>query len=61
MVTFEETAAPGQRKKFQVISEHDPEGLVIDPGYLGIKRSPDCILIQITLNAGRSSSWRDAS
>jgi 4-oxalocrotonate tautomerase len=46
--------------RFQVISEHDPEGLVIDPGYLGIKRSPDCILIQVTLNAGRSIDMKKA-
>lgn len=46
--------------RFQIISEHDPEGLAIDPGYLGIERSPDCIIIQITLNAGRSVDMKKA-
>jgi phenylpyruvate tautomerase PptA (4-oxalocrotonate tautomerase family) len=46
--------------RFQVIAEHDPESLVIDPGYLGIKRSRDCVLIQVTLNAGRSLEMKKA-
>lgn len=46
--------------RFQIISEHDSEALVVDPGYLGIKRSRDCILIQITLNAGRSVEMKKA-
>jgi 4-oxalocrotonate tautomerase len=39
---------------FQVISEHDPESLVYDPGYLGIRRSDGFVAIQITLNEGRT-------
>lgn len=39
---------------FQVIAEHAKEGLHIDPNYLGIHRSDDCIVVQITLNTGRS-------
>lgn len=37
-----------------VITEYDPDNLVIDPGYLGISRSPDALLIQVTLNEGQT-------
>lgn len=40
--------------RFQVISEHADADFVVDPTYLGIARSRDCVLIQITLNAGRT-------
>ena len=39
--------------RFQVINEHEPQNFVIDPSYLGIQRTGDCIVIQLTLNAGR--------
>ncbi len=39
--------------RFQVINEHEPENFFIDPGYLGIHRTGDCVVIQLTLNAGR--------
>lgn len=39
---------------FQVIAEHDADGLVYDPEYLGIARSDGIVFIQITLNEGRS-------
>jgi 4-oxalocrotonate tautomerase len=40
--------------RFQVISEHAANDLVIDPTYLGIQRSADAMIIQITWNAGRT-------
>jgi 4-oxalocrotonate tautomerase len=40
--------------RFQVITEHPRDGLVFDTGYLGIERSDALIMIQITLNEGRS-------
>jgi 4-oxalocrotonate tautomerase len=40
--------------RFQVLSEHDPDSLIYDPTYLGISRSDDIVLIQITLNQGRT-------
>lgn len=39
--------------RFQVINEHEPENFFIDQNYLGIHRTGDCVVIQITLNAGR--------
>lgn len=40
--------------RFQVVAEHDPDGFLFNPDYLGIARSDGLIMIQITLNAGRS-------
>jgi phenylpyruvate tautomerase PptA (4-oxalocrotonate tautomerase family) len=46
--------------KFQVITEHDEASLIYDPSYLGIQRSDGVVLIQITLNAGRTVEARKA-
>jgi 4-oxalocrotonate tautomerase len=43
-----------ENDRFMVIAEHDPENLIIDLSYLDISRSPDALLIQVTLNAGRT-------
>jgi 4-oxalocrotonate tautomerase len=40
--------------RFQVVTEHTPDTLFIDPNYLGIERSPDALIIQLTLNEGRT-------
>ncbi len=40
--------------RFQIISEHDESGLICDPKYLGIERTRDFMVIQITLVAGRT-------
>ena len=39
--------------RFQVISEHPPEGLIYDRTYSGIQRSDRVVFVQITLSAGR--------
>ena len=46
--------------KFQVITEHPADGLNIAPSYLGNDYSKDIILIQITLNLGRSTEKKQA-
>lgn len=46
--------------RFQVIAEHPAGALVADPGYLGIRRSQDCIFIQLTLNQGRTVEMKKA-
>lgn len=46
--------------RFQIITEHPAEGLVIDPSYLGIQRTKDCVIIQVTLNAGRTVEQKRA-
>ena len=40
--------------RFQVITDHPPEGHIADESYLGIKRTADCVFIQLTLNSGRT-------
>lgn len=44
--------APAQ-DRFQIITEHSANDLIYDPSYLGIERSDDIIMVQITLSAGR--------
>lgn len=46
--------------RFQIITPHAPGWLVADPEYLGIKRSKDVIVIQITLNEGRTLEKKKA-
>ena len=46
--------------RFQLLSEHRPEELIYDDSYLGISRSPDVLLIQITLSTGRSVEMKKA-
>ena len=40
--------------RFQLITEHEPADFVYDPNYLGIARSGDLVIVQITISAGRS-------
>ena len=44
--------APPQ-DRFQVITEHLANDLIYDPSYLGIERSDNIVIVQITLSAGR--------
>ena len=46
--------------RFQIFTEHQPGTLVIDPAYLGIERSEEAILVQITISAGRTLELRKA-
>lgn len=46
--------------RFQVITEHAPENFIIDPTYLGITRTSNCVVIQLTLNGGRSIEQKRA-
>jgi 4-oxalocrotonate tautomerase len=46
--------------RFQVITEHPPEGMIYDPEYLGISRSDGVVFIQITLNGGRTVDQKRA-
>ena len=40
--------------RFAVINEHRAENFIADPAYLGISRTADCVIIQVTLNEGRT-------
>src|SRR5262245_49987480 len=46
--------------RFQVITEHPQDDIIADPNYLGIRRSKDCIFIQLTLNEGRTIEQKRA-
>jgi 4-oxalocrotonate tautomerase len=46
--------------RFQLITEHEPENFIYDAQYLGIERSSDLAIIQITLSAGRSLQQKRA-
>ena len=49
-----ETIDVPARDRFQLLTEHEPGDLVYDSEYLGIARSDNIVIIQITLSAGRS-------
>jgi len=46
--------------RFQLLTEHEPGDLVYDPGYLGIARSNDIVIIQLTVSAGRTLAQKRA-
>ena len=46
--------------RFQLLTEHEPGDLVYDPGYLGIARTNDIVIVQITISAGRTLKQKRA-
>ena len=46
------------QERFQIITEHRADALVIDPAYLGIDRSSQAIIIQVMLNEGRDTALK---
>jgi phenylpyruvate tautomerase PptA (4-oxalocrotonate tautomerase family) len=58
--TMMETINVPPKDNFQVITEHDKNGLVYDPEYLGIARGDGVVFIQITLNEGRTLEMKKA-
>jgi 4-oxalocrotonate tautomerase len=58
--TMTETIHVPAKDNFQIITEHDSDGLIYDPQYLGIQRSDGVIFIQITLNEGRTLELKKA-
>jgi len=46
--------------RFIVVNEHEPENLIYDPNFLGMKRSPDFILIQVTSTVGNNKESKFA-
>jgi 4-oxalocrotonate tautomerase len=55
-----ETINMPEHDRFQVITDHPAEGLIYDPTYLGINRTDDIVVVQITLNAGRTLDQKKA-
>jgi 4-oxalocrotonate tautomerase len=48
-----ETLGVPEGDRFQVITEHPPEGLIYDPQYLGVDRTDAVVFVQISLSASR--------
>jgi phenylpyruvate tautomerase PptA (4-oxalocrotonate tautomerase family) len=48
------------KDNFQIITEHDRDTLIYDPSYLDISRTDGVIIIQITLNEGRTVGLKKA-
>ena len=45
---------------FRIITEHDKNSLIYDPEYLHIQRTDGIVIIQITLNEGRTLELKQA-
>jgi len=52
--TMIETINVPPKDHFQIITEHDKNGLIYDADYLDIPRTDGIVIIQITLNEGRT-------
>ena len=55
-----ETIDVPSKDRFQLLTEHDAEDFVYDREYLGIARSRDLVIIQITMSFGRSLALKRA-
>ncbi|WP_338801547.1 tautomerase family protein [Pseudomonas sp. RSB 5.4] len=49
-----------EHDNFQILNEHDGEHFIFDPQYLGIQRTDQLVIIQITLNEGRNLEQKKA-
>ena len=58
--TMVETMNIPPKDNFQIITEYDENGLIYDPEYLDIQRTDDIVMIQITLNEGRTVRLKKA-
>ena len=47
-----------EHDNFQILTEHDEHHFIYDAEYLGIQRSDNLVIIQITLNVGRSTEQK---
>ena len=55
-----ETIGVPELDRFQLITEHEPGDIVYDSNYLGIARTSDLLIIQITLSFGRTLEQKRA-
>ena len=56
--SMEEEVSVPKDDKFQIITKHDETELNIPESYLGIKYTNKIVIIQITLNGGRSTELK---
>jgi 4-oxalocrotonate tautomerase len=55
-----ETVKVPAQDRFQIITEHGKSDFIYDAQYLNIARTDDLVIIQITLNAGRTTELKKA-
>ena len=55
-----DTVAVPPLDRFQLLTEHEPGDLIYDSNYLGIARSSDLVIVQITLSVGRTLAQKRA-
>ena len=55
-----ETISVPAQDRFQIITEYSKSHFIYDPTYLNIRRSDDLVIIQITLNQGRTVELKKA-
>ena len=55
-----ETVGVPPLDRFQLLTEHEPGDLIYDSNYLGIARSADLVIVQITLSTGRTLAQKRA-
>jgi 4-oxalocrotonate tautomerase len=46
--------------RFMIVTEHDPDEFVFGENYLGIDRSPDLVIIQLTVSNTRTIAQKKA-
>lgn len=46
--------------RFQIVTEHDPADFIFARSYLGVEHTGDLVIIQITLNEGRTTAQKQA-
>jgi phenylpyruvate tautomerase PptA (4-oxalocrotonate tautomerase family) len=44
--------------RFIVVNEHAPDNFIFDPHFLGIERTPDLIMIQVTSTVGNTKEQK---
>lgn len=49
-----------EEDRFMVITEHDPEDLVFSRSYMGMARTDDFVLIQLTVSNTRTQAQKNA-
>ena len=61
-VVYEALVGVGVPKddRFQLITEYDTDCFLFDPDYIGIHRTDDLVIIQITWNEGRNLEQKKA-
>lgn len=52
--TMMDTINVPPQDNFRILTEHDENSLIYDPDYLDIQRTEGIVMIQITLNEGRT-------